>query len=225
VAVAKAESMTTLILVRHGHVEGIQPERFRGRAELPLTPLGLRQAEAARDRIAAAWQPSAIHSSPLGRCVRTAEIIAQPFGLPVERNAAFTDIDCGSWQGLTLSEAESRWPGDFALWRTVPHQMTIPGGESLHAVAARAIPSLHAVLAAHAGQTIVLVAHNSVNRVLLLHMLDLPLSHYFTLAQEPCAINVVEFADGRFRVQSFNDGLHCALSEHVSSPRGGQPVA
>ena len=32
--------MTTLISMRHAHVEGIHPERFRGRAEIPLTSLG-----------------------------------------------------------------------------------------------------------------------------------------------------------------------------------------
>src|SRR5256885_14365215 len=48
--------MTKLILVRHGHVEGISPERFRGRAELPLTETGRREAAAAAVRIAANWQ-------------------------------------------------------------------------------------------------------------------------------------------------------------------------
>lgn len=44
--------MTRLLLTRHGHVEGIEPARFRGRAELELTPTGLAQAEALAERIA-----------------------------------------------------------------------------------------------------------------------------------------------------------------------------
>jgi broad specificity phosphatase PhoE len=45
--------MTKIILVRHGHVEGISPERFRGRAELELTTEGRRQAKATARRIRA----------------------------------------------------------------------------------------------------------------------------------------------------------------------------
>ena len=73
--------MTKIILVRHGHVEGISPERFRGRADLMLTDEGLRQAEATAHRIYANWTPIAVYASPLGRCQATAAAIARPFGL------------------------------------------------------------------------------------------------------------------------------------------------
>ncbi|MGA7868729.1 MAG: vitamin B12 dependent-methionine synthase activation domain-containing protein [Stellaceae bacterium] len=41
--------MTKILLVRHGHVEKISPERFRGRALPPLTAEGWRASEAARE--------------------------------------------------------------------------------------------------------------------------------------------------------------------------------
>jgi broad specificity phosphatase PhoE len=47
--------MTKLIVVRHGHVEGISPERFRGRVDLELTPEGRRQAAATARRIRETW--------------------------------------------------------------------------------------------------------------------------------------------------------------------------
>jgi probable phosphoglycerate mutase len=202
-------AMTTLLLIRHGHVEGIQPERFRGRAELALTPLGVRQAEATRDRIAATWRPAAIHCSPMDRCVRTAQIIAEPRGLSVERHPDLNDVDYGLWQGRTQTEVRQDWPVESSLWHVAPQQLTIPGGESLHDVVARAVRALHAILSAHAGQTVAVIAHDSVNRVLLLYMLDLPVSRYWTLAQAPCAINLIEFDHGRFGVQSLNDHSHC----------------
>ena len=71
--------MTKLILVRHGHVEGISPERFRGRAELPLTDTGRREAEATAARIAASWRPAAIYTSPRwGAVSRRAPQSARP---------------------------------------------------------------------------------------------------------------------------------------------------
>ena len=69
--------MAKILLVRHGHVEGIFPERFRGRAELPLTPEGQRQAAATARRIAGEWRPAAIYSSPMGRCIATAGAIGE----------------------------------------------------------------------------------------------------------------------------------------------------
>src|SRR2546423_2768297 len=70
--------MTKLILVRHGHVEGISPERFRGRAELPLTETGRREAAATAARIAASWRPAAIYTSPTGCCIATGAADGKP---------------------------------------------------------------------------------------------------------------------------------------------------
>jgi len=77
--------MTKMILVHHGHVEGISPERFRGRADLALTPGGRRQAEATARRVQANWTLAALYASPLSRCLKTAEAIGKPFGLTPRR--------------------------------------------------------------------------------------------------------------------------------------------
>ena len=92
--------MTKLILVRHGHVEGISPERFRGRAELPLTDTGRREAEATAARIAANWRPAAVYTSPLGRCVETGAAIGKAVGLTPSVVLRLNDIDYGDWQGF-----------------------------------------------------------------------------------------------------------------------------
>lgn len=60
----------------------------------------------------------------------------------------------------------------------------------------------------HPEELIVLVSHESVNRAILLHALDLPLSHYWTLDQSPCCINEVEFFGDRFLVRRINDTAH-----------------
>ena len=102
--------MTRIILVRHGHVEGISPERFRGRADLMLTPEGHRQAEATARRIHATWKPAAIYTSPLSRCRATGEAISSLLGLSPNPLDGLIDIDYGQWQGLTPDEVRSRWP-------------------------------------------------------------------------------------------------------------------
>jgi broad specificity phosphatase PhoE len=69
--------VTKILLVRHGHVEGIKPERFRGRADLVLTGRGRAEAGAVARRIASDWRPRIVYTSPLKRCIETGEAIAK----------------------------------------------------------------------------------------------------------------------------------------------------
>lgn len=200
--------MTKILLVRHGHVEGISPERFRGRAELPLTPEVERQARATAERIAASWRPVAVYSSPMGRCIATASAIGRPLGLAPVTTAGLNDIDYGKWQGLTPEEARRQWAGEVDLWYRQPDWAAIPSGESLHDVLARTAVVLRDVIRRHPDDTAVLVGHDSVNRVILLYALGLPLSRYWHIRQNPCAINEIEAAPGRFVIVSVNQTDH-----------------
>lgn len=200
--------MTKIILVRHGHVEGIMPEHFRGRLDLLLTATGRRQAKATAKRIASAWRPVAIYTSPMSRCVATGVAIGVPFGLEVQPDARLNDIDYGQWQGLTPEEAKSRWPKDVETWYRTPHLAIIPGGETLQAVLARVSCAFHEMLWRHSNDTVVLVGHDSVNRVILLHALDLPLSRYWYLKQDPCALSELDFINGAFSVRTVNETWH-----------------
>jgi broad specificity phosphatase PhoE len=200
--------MTKIILTRHGHVEGITPERFRGRLDLPLTALGQRQIAATSRRINATWKIGAIYTSPMSRCVITGEAIARPSGLTVKPLAGLNDIDYGAWQGLTHDEAKTQWPAEFATWFRAPHLAQPPGGETLQDVLARAAATLRTVTGDHPDDTVVLVGHDSVNRVILLHVLELPLSRYWLFKQEPCTINELDFVDGAFGVRTINETYH-----------------
>jgi phosphoserine phosphatase len=200
--------MTKIILVRHGHVEGISPERFRGRADLELTHEGRRQAEATARRVQASWTPVALYASPLSRCLTTAEAIGRPFGLTPKPVPGLMDIDYGEWQGLTPVEVGRKWPETLDTWQHAPHWAAIPGGESLQDVLTRAVAALRNVIGRHPRDTVVLVGHDSVNRIILLHALDLPLSRYRRLGQDPCAINEIDFSAGEFTVRSVNGTYH-----------------
>ena len=202
--------MTRIILVRHGHVDWLAPERFRGRAELALSDLGRRQAQATARYIAATWKPDAVYTSPLGRCRDTGAAIAAPFQLEPQPIDGLCDIDYGEWQGLTRDEARARWPDEKELWFRAPHLAAIPGGETLAALFSRATAALRDILQHHPDGTAVLVGHDSVNRALLLFALELPLSRYWHLRQEPCAINQLFFEDGSFVIRSINETQHLA---------------
>jgi broad specificity phosphatase PhoE len=200
--------VTKIILVRHGHVDGIAPERFRGRADLQLTPAGRRQAEATARRIHAAWTPVAVYTSPMSRCRTTAAAIGTPFGLSPQPVEGLIDIDYGEWQGLTPDEVRRRWPEALDTWYRMPHWAAIPGGESLQDLLNRTVAVLRDLIERHPQETVVVVGHDSVNRVILLHALELPLSRYWRLGQDPCSINQIESMEDGFTVRSINETYH-----------------
>jgi probable phosphoglycerate mutase len=202
--------MTKIILVRHGHVEGISPERFRGRADLALTTEGRRQADATARRIHAVWAPTAVYTSPLSRSRETGETIGKLSGLSPNLVDGLIDIDYGQWQGLTPDQVRARWPELLDTWYRAPDWAAIPGGETLQDVLTRAVSALRKVIHRHPNDTAVLVGHDSVNRVVLLHALELPLSRYWRLGQGPCAINEIDFLEDGPVVVSVNETCHLA---------------
>jgi probable phosphoglycerate mutase len=201
-------TVTRLILVRHGETEWNRVERFRGRADVPLNAAGLAQAEATAQRIARTWQPAAIFSSPLSRAVQTAEAIARHYDLTVEPQPDLIDIDFGHWQGLSPEQVRERWPQLLEDWYTAPHTAKFPGGETLAQLRVRAMAAVSALIECHRGQTIVLVGHTVLNRVLLLAMLGLGNERFWRLAQDTCAINVIEAEAADYTLVALNDTAH-----------------
>jgi len=200
--------MARIILVRHGQTEWNRVERFRGRADVPLNETGLAQAQATGQRVAEEWQPVAVYSSPLSRAVKTAGAIAQHFGLSVQIHDGLTDIDYGQWQGLTPDEAKERWPEIHHAWYNLPHTARIPSGETLDDLQARGMAAVNELAAQHAEQTVVLVGHTVINRVILLSVLGLGNERFWRLRQDTCAINVFEAENDDFTLVSLNDTCH-----------------
>lgn len=201
-------TITRVILVRHGQTEWNRVERFRGRADVPLNETGLAQAQATAGRVALEWWPVAVYSSPLSRAVKTASAIAGQCRLAVQIHDGLADIDYGEWQGLTPDKVKERWPQARHAWYNLPHTARIPGGETLDELRARAMAAVAGLAARHAGQTIVLVSHTVVNRVILLSVLGLGNERFWRLRQDTCAINVFEAEAGEYTLVSLNDTCH-----------------
>lgn len=198
----------TLILVRHGHVEGIHPERFRGQIDFPLTDLGKKQAAQTAAFIAANWPAKAVYTSPLERCRDTGTAIANAQGLTIEPTPLLIDINYGKWQGRTREDVKQTEPERFNSWMTQPQLTIVEGADSLQDVQARLLRALDHMWRAHPGETVIAVGHDSTNRVFLTLGLDVPLSRYWHLQQDPCAINVLRFDESGCRVVAINQTSH-----------------
>jgi len=199
-----------IILVRHGQTDWNAPERFRGRADIPLNEIGLVQAEATGKRIVDTWHPTAVYASPLNRAIQTAEKIVRPLGLTVKPYKGLIDIDYGEWQGLSPGEVSASYPEMILAWRQAPNTVRIPGGETLDEVQDRAMAAVLELCSQHLGETIVLVSHTVVNRLILLGVLGAGGAYFWSLRQEPCAINIIEAEDNELVLVAMNDTCHLA---------------
>jgi phosphoserine phosphatase len=200
--------MAKLILVRHGHVEGIEPERFRGRADVPLTAEGVRQAFAAARYLASRWQPTIAYTSPLERCVQTGAEIARACAIELSVLDELNDLDYGDLQWRLRSEVRAERPELYERWLAAPQLVRFPGGESLQELVARIADVLRLVLERHPSEVVVLVCHDSGIRAMLLQLLDQPLCAYWRLSPVPCGISEIEVQGHAARIIAFNVTAH-----------------
>lgn len=184
---------TRVFLLRHAETEWNAAQTFQGHLDSPLTAAGLRQAEQLAARLASEGV-EAIYSSDQGRSLRTAEIVGSSLGLPVTPRPELREIDCGDWTGRTYQDVRTRWPEQFANWKTRPHLHRMPGGESVAQVQRRGLRFLEEIRDRHRGHTLCAVTHHTVVRVILCHLQGWPLSRLWEGARQlNCAVNLVQF--------------------------------
>jgi broad specificity phosphatase PhoE len=199
--------LTRFVLIRHGQTEWNRVERFRGRADLDLDDTGIRQAEAAAERLPR-WEIAALYSSPLRRALMTAQILASQLELAVQPLEGLIDIDFGDWQGLSAKEAAAQDGQLFRQWLERPQEVRFPHGENLQDVRQRITATIDSLVENHSEQTVALVSHNVVCRVLLCVVLGVDNSHFWQLGQDVAAINVFEVGDGNPVLSLLNDTCH-----------------
>ena len=204
--------MTRILMVRHGHVDGIEPPRFRGRRELPLTGLGQRQAAATAAQIAASAKVAAVWTSPIQRCVATGRAIAEATGAKAHVVEALNDLDYGDWTWLTYEAARAADADMFDRWYSAPATVRFPGGESLQDLVLRAGDAMREASAETLAddQVLVLVTHDSVGRAILMQALDQPMSAYRRLVMSPCSISEIDAAGAHTQVLGVNATEHLA---------------
>jgi broad specificity phosphatase PhoE len=148
--------VTTILLARHGETDWNRDERFQGHADPPLNDRGREQARAlaaalAEERLAA------VYSSPLGRALETAQIVAAPHGLAAIPVDGLREVDVGSWEGLTTGELTRRFPEQLRRW--LGHEQGWEDGETYEEMGRRVIAALLDLAERHDGERIVVVTH------------------------------------------------------------------
>lgn len=204
-----SERSTTIVLVRHGQTAWNRKVRFRGQADPALDEIGLKQAAATGRYLAKRWPVDAVYASPMGRAMETAKAIAEARDLVAEPFEGLLDIDFGDWQGQSPDDVRRQYPELLKAWFEMPHTVQIPGGESLDTVRERVVAGLDTIVESHPGQTVGMVGHTVVNRVLLCAVLGLGNESFWRLRQHTCAVNVFEVdREGSATIVVLNDTCH-----------------
>ena len=173
--------MGTLILVRHGENDWTRKNKLAGKIPgVHLNEAGHRQAQAAAQRLAA-LPIKAVYSSPLTRCAETAAYIADTHRLTILFIDDLAEVEYGEWEGEKIKKLAKK-----PLWRAV---------QAIEEIAAR-----------HEKETVVVVSHADVIRLLLAHYLGVHIDLFQRLVISPASASMLHLSpDGMARVLRLND--------------------
>jgi broad specificity phosphatase PhoE len=198
-----------IIIVRHGSTEWNEKERFRGLADLSLSELGFRQAEATSARLAD-MPVKKIYASPLRRAMQTAVIIGRPHNIQPVALDGIIDINFGKFQGLSFPEAEAAYPDIYHQWMNNPHLVTLPEGENLAQVRERSSSALDEIISGLEDGTVIFVSHKVVITTLVCHYLGMDDSKFRQIEMDTCAINTFNRQSDNIYAVMLNDTCHLA---------------
>ncbi len=189
--------VTKVCLIRHGETVDADPARYKGHIDVPLSARGMEQMKKLADYLARNGRDklSAVYSSGLCRAVKSAEIIAGPHGIRPVVVEGLKERNFGAWEGMTFDEIRQAEPDAFKAWAGDPLGFSPPGGESTAGFSERVLEAFKAIVSAHEGEGIAVVAHGGVNRVILCSLLGVPLENIFRIEQDFAALNIIEMWD------------------------------
>ncbi|MEE2750509.1 MAG: histidine phosphatase family protein [Myxococcota bacterium] len=194
-----------LILARHGRTRHNLERRFVGKSDPPLDEQGLQEAQ----NLAMAVQNlelSGLYASELQRAKQTASAIGSPTVLE-----GIAELDQGELEGQRFEDVAQKHAAFFQQWHTDPDGLHTPGGESLNTCQERAVSALQSLRIHHKpGPPLLIVTHQMVLSVVLLHALGLPMRHWRLIKRKNTAMDMLGLDDsGELIVHHLN------LAEHL----------
>ncbi len=232
---------TRVILVRHGQSTYNIERRIQGRLDASiLTETGINTARQVGEALNS-LKFDTIYTSPLQRAKQTVEIIHSYLDSPppVQIKENLREIDLPSWAGMLREEVLEKFPADYDLWKQRPHEfymeVSTPEGQIKHFPVLSLFDQAHQfwpdILTRNVHQTILVVAHNGINRCLIATALGIQPSYYQSIQQSNCGITVLNFTPpypsfsgeyepgGSVQLESMNLTTH--IGKKFPKPRDG----
>ena len=173
----KGKPTCRILLFRHGETANSKEVCFNGHYDVGLSERGQKQFQHWAD-ILKQKKIKAIYSSDLQRTRKSAQIIGKEHGLEPAAYPELRELSFGTWEGMSISAVESAYPG-----QTYPQ------------LQARVVQKYEEIVARHPDDQIAMVCHGGVNRVILSHLLGIPLDKIFRIHQDYAALNIIQYYD------------------------------
>jgi uncharacterized phosphatase len=206
--------LARIYLLRHGETAwNASDNRYCGRTDIELSVKGRKQAE-----LAAVYLEkvpfAAAYASPLSRAYETARIIATKHKLSVEKDERIIEADFGLWEGKAKKQFIEEDPEAWEEWLNDPGT-TQAGriGETAEQIFNRMKAFFDEIADKHKGQTILVVAHNTVNRIFIAGSLGMPFRNYRCIHQDNTGITVFEKDRESIKFFNINQNTHLEISE------------
>lgn len=210
---------TRVYLVRHGETEYNRKRMMQGRRiNASLNETGREQAAALGERFADV-RLDAVYASSLRRAIQTASaIVAMQSESPAVRcRTAFDEMCWGRYEGMpSCRELSAMLDETFTQWAAGNYAHRVPGGETILEVQKRSVEGFRDVVRRHQGETIAVVAHGRLLRVLLASLLaEYGLDRMAEIGHHNTCVNELIFDGVRCRAVALNCVRH--LDEYQSA--------
>jgi alpha-ribazole phosphatase len=190
----KGNPTCRILLFRHGETANSKEVCFNGHYDVELSERGQKQFQHWAD-ILKKQSFKAVYSSDLQRTHNSAKFIGQQHGLEPIVYSELRELSFGTWEGMSVSEVERNFPGEIKKRMESVSTFQADGGETYPQLQARVISKFEEIVALHPNEQIAMVCHGGVNRVILGHLLGIPLDRIFRIHQDYAALNVIQYYD------------------------------
>ncbi len=191
-----------ILLLRHGEIIPASSEKcLVGQTDLPLNDKGRKQAAYWKTQLAGSPMGSVI-ASDLSRCMETARLVAGA-GHEIKPDSRLREIDLGRWDAIPVREIKARWPDGYRKRGLDMAGFRPPDGESFLDLKNRAVPAFESIVQREPGPTLI-VTHAGVIRMLLCHILGMPVGNLFRIGLDYGSLTLVDASASGYRVQAIN---------------------
>jgi len=212
---------TRVIIARHGLSSYNAQKMIQGRCdESVITEKGEKQAQLLGEALKDV-KVGAFYSSPLQRAYKTAQIIQSlnQYNPSITVAEKLREINLPEWEKWKKEDVKREFPEAYRTWKEKPDELTmIFEGKEFYPVLdlyKQAQEFWQEIIPNHDGETILITAHNGINRCLILTALEMDASRYHSIQQSNCCINILNFT-GNYgepvQLESLNQTAHLGIN-------------
>ena len=194
-----------IFLVRHGQTDANIDRRYQGGKDTSLSSVGRESMRLLADSFVPR-SPTRVISSPLRRARESASILCARFGTKaISERKDLHEFLYGVWEGMTEEDVQKYRTNEYAHWKSTPVITEIPNAEHINDAynRCRDVWEYYEHDVRCWGGSIVSVAHDIVNRLIICNALDLPANYIWRFRQTNASVTVLavkETYDGKLRM-------------------------